>query len=459
MKKMNEMRRMMTKSLMVCLLMLSTAITFVACGSDDDVAAPTSSGDGISMGQALIRLTGFDGSLENIPVQLRSMQSGMTFTEKSNANGTATFNVTPGVYEASASATITQGNTCITLNGVTSQIVVKNGAATEVELKLVSALTSQLIIKEVYNGGVLKDDNKLFQFDKCIILYNNSSQPVASANLCIAMISPYNSQAANKWYEGGKLVYESEGYVPAADGIWYFPDTLKIEPYQQIVVNCCGAIDNTITYPQSVNYANKDYYCMYDPDAGYTNTSYYPTPADVIPTSHYLKAVKIGVSNAWALSTTSPAIILFQTADTDPATYCSNAANMTYVPGAAQTDVNKVLKVPTEWVLDGIEVFSAKHTTDNTKRLTADIDAGYVNLTNQLGHVLYRNVDKEATEAISSNAGKLIYQYGLGVDGSTDPNNIDAEASMKQGARIVFMDTNNSSADFHERAHCSLKDN
>ena len=458
MKKMNEMRRMMTKSLMVCLLSLSTAITFVACGSDDDVAG-TTSGDGISMGQALVRLTGFDGSLESIPVQLRSMQSGMTFTEKSNAQGTVTFNVTPGVYEASASATITQGNTCVTLNGVASQIVVKSGATTEVELKLASALTSQLIIKEVYNGGVLKEDGKLFQADKCIILYNNSSQPVASANLCIGMLSPYNSQASNKWYEGGKLVYESEGYVPALDGIWYFPDTLRIDPYQQVVVNCCGAIDNTQTYPQSVNYANKDYYCMYDPEAGYTNTTFYPTPADVIPTSHYLKAVRIGTSNAWALSTTSPAIILFQTADVDPFAYGTNEANMTYVPGAAQTNVNKVLKVPAEWVLDGIEVFSANHTTENMKRLTADIDAGYVKLTNQHGHVLYRNVDKEATEAISSNAGKLVYQYALGVDGSTDPNSIDAEASMKQGARIVFMDTNNSSADFHERAHCSLKDN
>ena len=93
---------------------------------------------------------------------------------------------------------------------------------------------------------------------------------------------------------------------------------MQIAPYQQVVVNVHGAIDNTLTYPQSVNYANADYYCMYDPEAGYTNASYYPAPSEVIPTSHYLKAVKIGISNAWALSVTSPALILFQTQGLSP---------------------------------------------------------------------------------------------------------------------------------------------
>ena len=91
------------------------------------------------------------------------------------------------------------------------------------------------------------------------------------------------------------------------------------------------------------------------------------------------------------------------------------------------------------------------------KRLTADVDAGYVWLTNYQGHTLYRNVDKTATEALPENEGKLVYNYTLGVDGSTDPSGIDAEASMKQGAHIIFQDTNNSSNDFHERAKCSLR--
>ena len=80
----------------------------------------------------------------------------------------------------------------------------------------------------------------------------------------------------------------------------------------------------------------------------------------------------------------------------------------------------------------------------------------------KLGHTLYRNVDKEATEAIAENAGKLVYNYAGGTSdagvpyGSTDPSGIDAEKSIANGAKIIYKDTNNSSYDFHERMFASL---
>ena len=78
-------------------------------------------------------------------------------------------------------------------------------------------------------------------------------------------------------------------------------------------------------------------------------------------------------------------------------------------------------------------------------------------LTNQLGHTLYRNVDKAATEALPENEGKLVYNYAMSVQPDAEPSKIDAEASIKNGAHIVYMDTNNSTADFHERLTSSLK--
>lgn len=48
-----------------------------------------------------------------------------------------------------------------------------------------------------------------------------------------------------------------------------------------------------------------------------------------------------------------------------------------------------------------------------------------------MGYTLYRNVDKEATEALAENEGKLVYNYSLGVGNSTDASGIDAEASLK----------------------------
>ena len=324
----------------------------------------------------------------------------------------------------------------------------------EANLTLTEVNADQIIIKELYNGGCPMDEGTdYFQRDKCIILYNNCPQQAVVNNLCFAFATPFNSEAPNnKVYDAnGQLVYENDGFIPALNGFWYYPGSLVFEPWSQVVINVQGAIDNTKTYSQSVNYAHEDYYCMYDPEAGYNNTSYYPTPADVIPTSHYLKAVKLGQSNAWPLSVTSPALFIFQVQGSTPREYGTNANNLWYAPGEAHDDIHACVKVPTEWIIDGIEVFNAAKKDDNKKRLTADIDAGYAYLTNKLGHTLYRNVDKEETEAIKGNAGRLVYGY------ADDPSGIDAEASIRNGAHIMYLDWNDSSNDFHERKKCSLR--
>ena len=315
----------------------------------------------------------------------------------------------------------------------------------------------QVVIKEIYNGGCPSDDGKTFQYDKCIILYNNCGQQAVVNNLCIGAVQPANGHSKNENYdESGKLVYEAEGIIPCWHGIWWFQGSLVIEPYSQIVVNICGAIDNTQTVSQSVNYANPAYYAMYDPESGYANTKYYPTPSAEIPTSHYLKAKEIGMGNGWTYSVSSPATVIFQTQGMDAQAFADDADRLWY-PGGEVSQVNACFAVPATWVIDGVEIFSSANKDNSVKRLTADIDGGYVYLTNYLGHSLYRNVDKAATEALSENAGKLVYNYALGVDDSTDPSGIDAEASMKNGAHIIFQDNNNSSEDFHERQKCSLR--
>lgn len=371
-----------------------------------------------------------------------------------------------------ASALTTQAQTwnmvVTTADGTT--VEVKQADVKNIVFKAEDQNADQVLIKEVYNGGVMNPEtNKNYQYDKSITLYNNCGQVAVLNNLCVGMAFQSNAEASanDKLYKDGQLVYENEDFIPAFHGIWYFPNSLVIQPYSQVVVNIHGAIDNTKTVPASVNYANKDYYCMYDPEYGgggnsagnnfYNNTSYYPSPADVIPTSHYLKAVKYGMGNAWTFSVVSPAVFIFQTQGVSPKEHAENADNIWYADGVQQTSVFTSIKVKKEWVIDGVEVFNAAKLADCKKRFSADIDAGHVNLTNQLGHSLYRNVDKEATEALPENSGKLVYNYALGVDNSTDPSGIDAEASMKNGAHIIFQDTNNSTNDFHERQKCSLR--
>jgi hypothetical protein len=110
--------------------------------------------------------------------------------------------------------------------------------------------------------------------------------------------------------------------------------------------------------------------------------------------------------------------------DQTPREYCTNPDNLWYNGGEVK-QVNTCAKVPNEWIIDAVEVYSTAYKEGSNKRLTADIDAGYVWLTHQHGHSLCRNIDQQATEA----SGHTVYQ-----------------------------DTNNSTNDFYERKQCSLKD-
>ena len=430
------------KKYFVMMMMAVVGFCLTACGDDDPVGSPVSSGT------VVVSLTGVTGDMSNIEITLRGTS---TFTVKADAEGKASFNVTTGVYEASASGTYADNGSIYTANGNGGIVTVEANQTTNITIEMKEAKTSQVIIKEVYNGGCPKDEGSgAFSNDKCIILYNNSGQVATLDNLCIAYASPYNGHASNKNYgDDGKLTYEAEGFIPAYNGMWWFQGSLTIQPYSQGVVNVSGAIDNTTTYSQSVNYANADYYAMYDPESGFNSTSWYPAPT-AIPTSHYLKAKRIGLGNAWSLSNTSPAVFIFQTQNVAPAVFADDADQLWY-DGGGTGAVNACHKVKNSWILDGVEVYQSTKIADSMKRLTADIDAGYVSLTNQLGHTLYRNVDKAATEALSENSGKLVTGY------SADPSGIDAEASIKRGAHIIYKDTNNSSDDFHEREKCSLR--
>ena len=438
-----------TISCLVCCYVITACLS--ACSEQ---TAPS-----ISLGEVTIQLTGIDDDLSGLDVQLRNISTGSIFIEQTNAQGIATFSVVPGLYEASTSQTRTgTGNEYYSYNGTSGQIAIEKGRQASASIPMKRAVISRLVIKELYCGGCMPDEgNSAFYYDKCIILYNNSAETINYDNLCFGMAAPANAQANNNNYLGdGRLTYEGEGFTPLWNGIWYFPSTLSIAPYSQIVVNIHGAIDNTQTISQSVNYAHPEYYCMFDPESGYNNQRYCPTPSEVIPTSHYLKAAVYGQGNAWPLSNSSPAIVLFQAKDVSPADYAINTDNFWY-DGGGNSVAKRCIKVPNAWIIDAIEVFSSDYATQCVKRLTADIDAGYVWMTNKKGHSIYRNVDQQATEQLQENEGKLVYDYALGVDGSSDPSGIDAEASLKNGAHIIYKNSNNATNDFHQRQICSLR--
>ena len=318
----------------------------------------------------------------------------------------------------------------------------------------------KVIIKEINVGGSVKASTGKGAYSGCkaIILYNNGGKAVSLSNWGIAFSAPLNANVANNNVVDGKLYFEAEGWIPALQGLWYYPGTITIEPYSNKVVALTSAIDHTKTTDGALLFdlSDADLAC-YDTEV-YTNKDQYEAPTKVAA-ANWLKAYKFTSANAWPVSLLCPALYIFSA----PATvtlseWLADTANQTYVNGdTKQSAANKAAKIPMEWVIDGVELFQTTTVEKSTKRLPASIDAGYGLYQSSKCYSAYRNIDEQATVNLGDNITKLVYNYDQGVEGTTDPSGIDAEASAKNGAKIVYKDTNNSTADFHLRKEWSLK--
>lgn len=396
----------------------------------------------------------------DVPVVLRSSSSTVTYDGKTDAQGRVTFTVPAGVYEVSASHRKSSQGSLYVFNGLKSNVVVSEqwNESTAVAVSMVASRTNQLVIKELYGGGCPTDvPSKFYQFDKYVTLYNNSSEPVTLENLCLGFAAPGRATFNKTGFfnADGSLPYESAGFIPVQGTIAYFSAPVTLEPHSQILIALNGGIDHTQTYSQSVNLSKADY-VVYDQTA-FNNLRVHPAPAATIPSDRYLKAERFSAGNAIQLSP-SPGFVVFTTRGVTPSAFVHNDSNLWTEKQPKRNEPDTYIKVPTEWILDAVEVFEADKLDKCKKRLTAQVDGGYTRLTSQLGHTSYRNVDKAATEALEENKGKLVYDYAKVVEGSREPSGIDAEASMKKGAKIIYQDTNNSSNDFHERVKSSLRD-
>ena len=393
-------------------------------------------------------------AVEGVKVVLADQAGTASYEALTDAAGNAKFKVLAGAYRASASYRKLEGEKQFVYNGA-ADITVAGDATFPLALNKVEC--SQVIIKELYQGGCQIGDGKSTSDDAYIILYNNSDKEADASEVVFGILNPSNGNATNKFIVDGKLTYEDAGYVPAYSAIWWFTSPVKIPAYSQIVIAIFGAIDHSATYPNSVNLSKSEYYWMSNTEisATFKNAKY--KVADGIPTTHYLTTQPFNAGNAWVISNGSPALFIAKMAAASVQTLVSATADFDITAGSAMG----APKFPAANILDAIEVWSNANLEKSNYRFPAKINTGYVGLTNQQGYTLYRNVDKEATEALAENEGKLVYSYACGTadldGGSTDPSGIDAEASIKAGAHIIYSDTNDTSKDFHQRKVSSLK--
>lgn len=394
-------------------------------------------------------------AVADVTVELTDALGSVTLESKTDASGKAAFTVTPGAYMASTTYVTAEGGLRLTYTGE-SPVMVTDATTSAFKLTLHKVASRQLVIKEVYSTGCPKTPSGNYSDDAYVILYNNSDVEADATDIVFGMLFPYNAQGNNKYYdESGKLIYEDENWIPAASALWSFSSEVKIPAYSQIVVALFGAIDHTAVQPASVDLSNSSYYWMAKNDQFKANKY---QVVDGFPTSHYMSCKPFNTGTAWLFSNSAPSLFIGRMSKAEAEALATNADAYDTTQGTGA--VNQAVKFPQDLVWGCVEVYKASSVDTSKPRFPKSLNTGYIAVTNGLGYSVYRNVDKEATEALPENEGKLVYGYSMGtadVEGSTDPSGIDAEASIANGAHIIYAQTDNSEKDFHQRKQASLK--
>ena len=395
-----------------------------------------------------------------VPVDMVDAAGTASFQEVTDEKGVAKFSLPVGNYTASVTYKTFEDGARLIYNGSNSAVIVANDAENAFDVNLQKVESPQIIIKEVYTTGCPKNDSGSYSNDAYLVLYNNSDTEADASNLVISLVYPANGHGTNKYYDAdGKLIYENADWIPAYSAIWTFDSPVVIPAYSQIVIACFGAIDHTATVTASVNLDNAAYYWMQKNDK-FNHAKY--VVSENIPATHYLSCTPHNSGTTWVVSNSAPAIFIGKMAKAavEALVADKNGYDTTY----GSTEALAMVKFPNANFLDGVDVWSATNIEKSHVRFPATLNTGYVAITNNQGHSIYRNVDKEATEALPENEGKLVYNYAGGTydaaaaTGSTDPSGIDAEASIKAGAHIIYSETNDSGKDFHERKVQSIKE-
>jgi len=400
-------------------------------------------------------------AVEGILVTLTDATGTANYEASTNASGVAEFIVPVGQYSATSVYKIAEDGERIAYNGSNTNISVVEGIETPFVISLLKVVSQQIIIKELYNGGCLAADGLgSYQNDQYFVIYNNSPDVADISNLVFGIVAPYEAATDNLYYAGGdKLLFEDLDWIPACGAIWWFSATnVTLQPYSDLVVAVASATDHTSVNPNSIDLSKSSYYWMCNADLGmmYNMARKYAV-SENIPTDHYLTGKAFAMTpTGWPLSTGSPVFFVGKMPREEASAMCLDTDALDKTLGA----MFPCVKFPKANVVDAVEIWLKGNEETSHVRLSADINSNYVLETPKLGYSIYRNVDKEATEALEENAGKLVYNYAGGTDdveGSTDPSGIDAEASIANGAHIIYSETNDSFIDFHQRKVVSIK--
>ena len=388
------------------LYILTTALLLASCIDYD--AATTE----IAVRVQLTMPSEFTGNAGMAGHEIVLQQGTTRLQATTDAEGVATFtNLIPDIYDISCSWEITSdqyrqltqqelngGTSCTIAGSLNSHLISKEQT---IELATNLSINRDILIGKIYYAGSKDNNNRTYMPGKYLELYNNGNSAVDVAGYYIGLIEAESKQA----YTLDNLHEAFADSVVLAKQIFRIPAN-KPFPVQPggtvLIVN--SATDHTYEKDMESDLSDADFEAK--DMSGRTQNN----PAT--PALELIYTMYPSISNMNLIQSGPCAVVIFHT-DEQIADW-----QLTYPYGKTAGSQWKL--VPKRLIIDGVEALANKVTgiEVSTKRLYADIDAGYTYI-----------------EAHSGWTGEVVYR----------------RTADKRGAdgHKMLVDTNNSSNDFH----------
>lgn len=329
-------------------------------------------------------------SFDKVEVTLTNKELGSVYTVHCTPDGRATFTVEPGYYAASVSYQTASG---YIFNGRIESLSLLPGQADLpiIELPLLQAQTSALIIKEIYFGGCMGMHNKEYQADQYVTLYNNSDQTIYLDGLCVGVTDP-GSNLDSPW-----MKHTDMKKIPVNDLTWQFPGNGQEYPLLP------G--EETTIATNAVDHTGGDFKQINSVDLSHVDWGFWHVSLERQNITAGVKPMKL-LANLnpllirYAFPVSGPTLIVFSLQDS-PEEYVQNPDNLKPRPESTNPDKH-YLMVPQEWILDCIECVK-EHIS--SKRVPGTLDNGKCYITGE--RYSGRSVIRKKTGTIG---GRIIYQ-------------------------------------------------
>ena len=388
------------------LYILTVALLLASCIDYDDATTEIAVRVQLTMPSEFTGNTGMAGH------EIVLQQGNTRLKAVTDDQGTATFtNLIPDVYDISCSWEITSdqyrqmtqqelsGGTSCTIAGSLNSHLINQEQTIRLATNL--SINRDIIIGKVYYAGSKDNNNRTYMPGKYLELYNNGNSTVDVAGFYIGLVEAESTQA----YTLENLHEAFADSVVLCKQIFRIPadKPFPVQPGGTVlIVN--SAADHTINNDMENNLSDADFEAK---DASGRTQNNPATPALELTYTMYPS-----ISNMNLTQSGPCAVIIFRTDEQ------IDDWQLTYPYG--KTTGSQWKLVPRRLIIDGVEALSNKATgiDVSTKRLYADIDAGYTYI-----------------EARNGWTGEVVYRR------TADKRGTDGHK--------MLTDTNNSSNDFH----------